>query len=76
MNVEVGQVYRDNDPRTRGERKLEIEAVGSRYAACLVLRTVCGDADTVTNVVRVRLDRLHHDGRPRKTGYSLVESKT
>lgn len=65
--LKVWDTIRDNDPRMySGKRVLIIdsfEAKGNHVVA------VC---NTGYRTVRVRLDRIHTDGKPRKSGFSLV----
>jgi hypothetical protein len=57
--MKFGQVLYDNDPRYRG-RKLEVVRVEGAYAVCM-----CGPRQ-----VKVRLDYIFSDGKPRRSGYS------
>jgi hypothetical protein len=57
--LEAGQVLYDNDPRYRG-RKVEVIRIERSYAICK-----CGPRQ-----VRVRLDRIFSDDKPRRSGYS------
>jgi hypothetical protein len=59
MVLKVGQILHDNDPRYRG-RKLEVVRVEGSYAVCM-----CGPRQ-----VKVRLDYIFSDGKPRRSGYS------
>jgi hypothetical protein len=59
--LEKGQILYDNDPRYPG-RKLEVVRVEVSYAIC----------KSGTRQMRVRLDRIHSDGAPRRSGYSMV----
>ena len=61
MVLKVGQILHDNDPRYRG-RKLEVVRVEGSYAVCM-----CGPRQ-----VKVRLDYIFSDGKPRRSGYSTV----
>lgn len=65
----VGNTIEDNDPRM-SKRRLRIEkfvASGSSvYARCGLAR---GNA---SRFVEIRLDRIHTDGKPRRSGFSLV----
>jgi len=58
--LKVGQVLYDNDQRHRG-RKVEVIRVEGAYAVCM-----CGPRQ-----VRVRLDYIFSDGKPRRSGYSM-----
>ena len=59
--LKVGQVLYDNDRRYRG-RKIEVVRVEGSYAVCM-----CGPRQ-----VKVRLDYIFSDGKPRRSGYSTV----
>jgi hypothetical protein len=59
--LNVGQVLYDCDPRYRG-RKIEVIRVEDTYAVCM-----CGPHE-----VKVLLDRIFSDGKPRRSGYSTV----
>jgi hypothetical protein len=59
--LKAGQVLYDNDQRYRG-RKVEVVCVKGSYAICM-----CGPRQ-----VRVRLDQVFSDGKPRHSGYSTV----
>jgi hypothetical protein len=59
--LKAGQVLYDNDQRYRG-RKVEVVRVEGCYAVCM-----CGPRQ-----VRVRLDYIFSDGKPRRSGYSTV----
>jgi hypothetical protein len=62
--LKAGQVLYDNDRRYRG-RKVEFVRVEGSYAVCM-----CGPRQ-----VRVRLDCIFSDGKPRQSGYSTVAGK-
>jgi hypothetical protein len=59
MVLKAGQILHDNDPRYRG-RKLEVVRVEGSSAVCM-----CGPRQ-----VKVRLDYIFSDGKPRRSGYS------
>jgi hypothetical protein len=59
--LKAGQVLYDNDPRYRG-RKLEVVRVEGAYAVCM-----CGPRQ-----VKVRLNYIFSDCKPRRSGYSTV----
>ncbi len=61
MMLKAGQGFYDNDPRYRG-RKVEVVRVEGSYAICM-----CGPRQ-----VKVRLDYIFSDGKPRGSGYSTV----
>jgi hypothetical protein len=59
--LKAGQVLYDNDPRYRG-RKVEVVRVEGSYAVCM----------SGPRQVKVRLDYIFCDGKPRRSGYSTV----
>ena len=59
--LKAGQVLHDNNPRYRG-RKVEVVRVEGSYAVCM----------SGTRQVKVRLDHIFSDGKPRRSGYSTV----
>jgi hypothetical protein len=61
LKLEPGQILHDNDPRYSG-RKLEVIRVEGSYAVCM-----CGPRQ-----VKVRLDYIFSDGKPRRSGYSAA----
>jgi hypothetical protein len=61
LKLKPGQILHDNDPRYRG-RKLEVVRVEGSYAVCM-----CGPRQ-----VKVRLDYIFRDGKPRRSGYSAA----
>jgi hypothetical protein len=63
--LKMGQVLYDNDPRYRG-RKVEVVRVEGSYAVCL----------SGPRQVKVRLDYIFSDGKPRRSGYSTVVEET
>lgn len=69
-SVEVGQLYRDKDPRTRGARYIRVVNIGKTHAACEAwwVRKVSGGGREVgkRRKVAVRLDRFGRD-------YELVQ---
>jgi hypothetical protein len=62
--LKAGQVLYDYDRRYRG-RKVEVVRVEGSYAVCM-----CGPRQ-----VRVRLDYVFSDGKPRRSGYSTVREE-
>lgn len=71
--IKPGQVYRDNDPRNHGERTVTVLRVPIHEA-----RAWCESVSRFGDSQRVRrswiaLKSLHTDGKPRRTGFSLVE---
>ncbi len=63
--VEVGQVWKDDDIRSPN-RTFKIEAIGSNAAD---VRVLTADNNTVGRIYTIRLDRF----KPSKRGYTLVE---
>jgi hypothetical protein len=59
--LSAGQVLYDIDPRYRG-RKVEVVRIEGPYAVCM-----CGPRK-----VKVRLDSIFSDGKPRRSGYSIA----
>jgi hypothetical protein len=59
--LKAGQVLYDYDRRYRG-RKVEVVRIEGSYAVCM-----CGPRQ-----VKVRLDYIFSDGKPRRSGYSMV----
>ena len=57
--LKAGQILYDNDRRYSG-RKVEVVRVEGSYAVCM-----CGPRQ-----VKVRLDYIFSDGKPRRSGYS------
>lgn len=64
MAIGIGDHLKDNDPRSKG-RTLYVRKVQGTHAYCAT--EVMG-----TKLTRVRLDRIHEDSKPRRTGYSLI----
>jgi hypothetical protein len=59
--LKVGQVLYDNDPRYRG-RRVQVVRIEGSYAFCL----------SGPRQVKVRLDYIFSDDKPRRSGYSTV----
>jgi hypothetical protein len=70
--VRVGQVWADNDPRSKG-RTVRVLAVANDRATCKVLTDIEDPAQrtrsAVGKITRISLRRL----RPTSTGYTLIE---
>jgi len=64
--LRVGDLIRDNDPLYRGKRVLVVLRVVSSGTAEYAI------AAPIRRETRIRLDRIHTDGRPRRSGWSLV----
>lgn len=66
--VKVGDRIKDNDPRTSGRVLIVEEVVPGHphsYANCV-------DAHNPQRKPRIRLDRIYTDGKPRRTGFTLL----
>jgi hypothetical protein len=63
--LKAGQVLNDNDPRYVG-RKVNVVRVEGRYAVCM----------SGPRQVKIRLDYIHSDGKPRRNGYSAAEDNS
>jgi hypothetical protein len=59
--LKAGQVLYDMDPRYPG-RKVEVVRTEGSYAVCM-----CGPRQ-----VRIRLDTIFTNGKPRRSGYSTI----
>lgn len=65
--MKIGNTIKDNDPRMTG-RRLEITALSDTHAfAKRVGLTGRGSG----REFRIRLDRIHTDGKQRRSGFSL-----
>lgn len=64
MTVSAGDILKDNDPRSKG-RLLYVRKVQAGHVHAAL--TPMG-----TRLTRVRLDRVHTDDKPRRTGYSIL----
>ena len=60
----AGQVLYDSDPRYRG-RKVEVVRIEGSHAIC----------KSGPREVKIRLDCIFSDGKPRRSGYSTVASE-
>jgi len=65
--IKPGDVIRDNDPRENG-RTLTVELVEGGYAHC-------SRSPWSTYRTRIRLDRIHTDGKPRRSGFSRTHQE-
>lgn len=64
--IQVGDRIMDNDPRMPG-RVLVVKAIeGGRAVAS-------SSVGSCLHETRISLKRIHEDGKPRRTGWSLVE---
>lgn len=62
--LQPGMKIRDNDPRV-GLRILTIDRISGKKAQC---------SDKSRSVI-IRVDRIHTDGKPRRSGFSLVTTE-
>ncbi len=70
MEIKVGDVLRDNDPRSKG-REVTILALGLRTEAGLQSVVARGRGGPA---VSISVRRIHCDGRPRRSGFDLVKA--
>ena len=63
-DVKVGQRYKDNDPRS-GERLVTVKSISGDVATC--------SSSTSKRDTWIRLGAMYQDGKPRRTGFSLVD---
>jgi hypothetical protein len=63
IQLEIGDILQDNDPRQEG-RTVEIRAI--------LPNGVSGMSYPKGAFVTIRRDRIYTDGKPRKSGFSLV----
>lgn len=66
MSIKKGDIIRDNDPGMRG-RVLAVIGFDAKGRAIAVRADGSGQT-------RIRLDRIYGDGKPRRSGFSLVRS--
>jgi hypothetical protein len=59
--VKIGSILQDNDVRNHGARVV-VDAIGPHFAGYFTGR----------RRARIRLDRIHLDGKRRSQGYNLV----
>ncbi|MEU0443572.1 hypothetical protein ABZ202_28225 [Streptomyces sp. NPDC006186] len=65
--VRVGQVWADNDSRSKG-RTVRVDEIDARYAYCTVL-TAATPGGRTGQRTRIALERM----RPTSTGYRLLD---
>jgi hypothetical protein len=65
MAIKVGDVLKDNDPRSAG-RLLYVRKLSPGH-----VHAATAERERLT---RIRADRIHEDDKPRRTGYSVVKS--
>jgi len=63
---------KDNDPRIPYNRVLRVVETDCRYAYCLPAWNDCRAKKTTH---RILLNRIHTDGKPRRSGFSLIEDE-
>lgn len=63
--IEVGQIYQDNDPRMT-RRKVRIVAVEEHVARYVDIH------GSMMRVFRAGKRRFYQDGKPRRSGFSLI----
>jgi hypothetical protein len=72
--LKIGDRIRDNDPRMPG-RVLVVKAFGGNVVAGakapFVVASLRGPHDQ-TGETRINRNRIHMDGKPRRSGWSLV----
>lgn len=66
--VEVGSLLIDNDPRMIG-RVLVVDSISTLSHH---VRVFCHNKDDPALRTGIRLDRIHTDGKPRRSGFSLI----
>lgn len=70
--LKPGDKIIDNDPRVISNRVLRVVETDSRYAYCFPV----GDTLLARKTpLRILLNRIHTDGKARRSGFSLVEDK-
>ena len=62
MEIKVGDKIKDNDPRV-GNRILTVREVGKKFVEA---KAPSG------RIVSIRMDRIHTDGKPRRSGFDLI----
>lgn len=67
MSVKVGDRIKDNDPRM-AERVLEVV----RYLNDDRTTVICRRVGWTSYAVKVRVNRIHADGKPRRSGFTLL----
>ncbi len=62
MGIKVGDKLKDNDPRV-GNRILTVMKIGHGFVEA---KAPSG------RIVEIRVDRIHTDGKPRRSGFDLI----
>ena len=65
LAVKIGSKIKDNDPRTTN-RVLRVIEMDDTHCRCR------HDSYPAFPDTRVRIDRIHCDGKPRRSGFDLV----
>lgn len=65
MTELIGRLIKDNDPRMPN-RILQIRRVENGFVFASKRR------DQTTGLTRIRMDRLHTDDKPRRSGWSVI----
>ncbi len=69
MSLKIGDRIKDNDSRMTYRRALVIEGFeGSRVVAYEILAS-----GTRLGPYKIQMKRIHTDGKPRKSGFTLLE---
>lgn len=68
--LKVGMLVRDNDPRLEGRTRYVERIEGDRAVLSLLM------GHGWFRPTKVRLDRIHLDGKPRRSGWSVVAPTT
>lgn len=70
--LKPGDKIIDNDPRVMSNRVLRVIETDSQYAYCFP----AGDTLLARKTpFRILLKRIHTDGKPRRSGFSLIEDE-
>ena len=68
--LKPGDKIIDNDPRVMGNRVLRVVETDTRYAYCF---PAWDTLLTRKTPFRILLNRIHTDGKARRSGFSVVE---
>jgi len=73
--MKVGNIIKDNDPRV-GTRRLRIESFeGETHVRAGRIDNYGRRMSYPRKGFRVRIDRIHTDGKPRRSGFSLANAE-
>lgn len=64
----IGTIIKDNDPRMENRPKLKIVRVDYPHAFARYF----GPFDS-QRLYRIKLSSIHEDGKPRRSGFSVIE---